>query len=570
VLSEEDYTGTLTSIITRDYFPALPALNRDAAILQKRFEGDVSSVIAIRRGARQVEAREELLNQLEETEEIIALHHGGIRKRARPLDRETIDGFHQRVTSEDNAEFEENMRREISEKTQRMNLIYQTKGENFKKLGVLLTNNSVDNLDETSNITKDRRQLNVCNTPLLASDYFNAPVERIQSAGTNAHGENRTTRNALFFTPNHLEHSTLGNDVHEKIEFGPQNSTLDDSKIMPPPMSITKSSSIIPVTNSLCINALEGKSDCLVEYKVKPKYDPNSIEKMIVPSNTRFDYQSSSHLAVPSCSKSIEIGSNETSLLEYETDASTTTDLDATPASISLEREKRINHKERSRNTFVAMTPTIIPGRDDDSPLVTWGRVASTPLALGLGDEKNETSQPTLADGDQKLIIPNSFQLPQENEKEIAAKKAEVMLSKRAECYHQSSNKLTHGEREVQGIENRNSSKNATVIGRTSLTPAARSLLERAAPSKSKCFLSKATPKATPRSSSSFGTALRNSYMSSSNSISMKSGRSHKSSTINKATPLFSTLSTIQPATFFEVKRKGGSDRTSTSGLLKE
>jgi protein DGCR14 len=568
VLSEEDYTGTLTSIITRDYFPALPALNRDAAILKKRSEGDVSSVIAIRRNARQIEAKEELVNQLEETEEIVALHNGGKRKRARPLERETVDGFHQRVTSEDNAEFEENMRREVVENRQRMDLIYQTSGEKMKNLGGLLTN--IGDTDETRNIPKDAGKLNLCNTPLLASDYFNAPVERIQCAGTNADGKNKTIRNALFFTPEQLGHSTKEN-VLEKIDLWP-NSMLDDSQIMPPPKSIKSLPSIVPMIDSIGLNVFERKPECLVEFKVQPTHDPNSTEKMIVPSNTRFDYQGSSRVIEPCYSKSLDTGSKEISQLEYDTDTSVTTDLDATPVSISMERKQRVDHKERTRNTFVAMTPTIIPGKDTDSPIVTWGRVASTPLALGLEGKRNEISQQTVTENDDNLIV-SSFQLPQENKKEIVAKRAEQLLSKRAECYKQSRNKMRNGEQDIQQSEMEKSRNNkiTTVIGRaSSLTPAALSLLGRAARNKSNCFLSKSSIGVTPRSSSSFGTALRNSYSSSSNTASIASAGSRKSSTINKATPMSSAFSVTQPASYLVGKRKDGNGTVSTSGLLKK
>lgn len=563
ILSEEDYTGTLTSIITRDYFPAIPALNRDAVLLQKRAEGDISSVIAIRRDACQAEAREELLNQLEETEEIIALHHSGIRKRARPLERETVDGFHQRAASEDNAEFEENMRREVSEKRQRMDLIYQTSGENFQKLGVLLTNS--DNSGETRDTSKDARKLNLCNSPLLASDYFNAPVERIQCAGIGADGNSRTNRNALFFTPDHLENSAQESpfDKSEGSVYWPKL-IMDDSTLMPPPMPVKNPSSSIPVIDSLCNNVLVRKTDGAinrVEYIAKPRYDPHSTEKMIVPSNTRFKYQNSSRIVAPCCIESIDIASNETaSQIEYETETSASTDLDATPMSISMERQKRIDHKERIRNTFVAMTPTIIPGTDNDSPIVTWGRVASTPLALGSEGKRNETSC------DENVNI-SSFQLPQENKKEIAAKRAEQLLSTRGECYKQSRNKVLH----ETPMEKSQNDETATVIGRaSSLTPAARSLLESATPSRSKLFLSKSSVEATPRSSSSFGTALRNSYASSSSTTRFASGRSQKSSTINKATPILSSVATIQPASFLVGKSKDCMGRISTSGLLKK
>ena len=69
VLTEEQYTTTLKKIITRDYYPSLPSLYRDAAVLQKRSEGDTAGAIAVRRAARKIESFEEKRRLQEENEE---------------------------------------------------------------------------------------------------------------------------------------------------------------------------------------------------------------------------------------------------------------------------------------------------------------------------------------------------------------------------------------------------------------------------------------------------------------------------------------------------------------------
>lgn len=570
ILSEEEYTSTLTSIITRDYFPALPSLSRDAAILQKRSEGDIASAVAIRRAARQLEANEELCQQLEDTEEILASQNGGVRKRARPLERESIDGFHQRVTSEDNAEFEENMKREAIEKKQRMDLVYQTSGENFKKLGLLLANDDGACSSSTDDGTKNHPRLSLCNTPLMASDQFNPPVQKIQSAGTTVDGKNKTHRNSLFFTPEHIQNNALEDCGLEKgevmqIESG---SCVDMSASMPPPPPINNAL-VKPVSHSLSITAKNQKNVGqmnLVEYLAKPKNDPTSNEKVIVPSNTRFYYQSASRIEVPYSSNKIKEVGIKTSQLEYETDSSATTDLDATPLSLSMERTKRIKQIERDRETYVAMTPLIVPGRDDDSPIVTWGRVASTPLVIGPSHKPEAVPECTRIDENV-----SGFQLLAENEREIAARKAEQVLAKRADCFKEANKSKGRKMGSDFKMGKVMSDRTIASLDRTlSLTPAARSLLERATPHKSSHLTPKTSAMMTPSSCSSFGSVLRTSYTPSQKTMKLSSNRNQKLGDITKATPTVSTSATKAPISFVNRHADDIKVGTSTSGLLKK
>ena len=560
VLTEEEYTNTLSSIITRDYYPSLPSLYRDAAILQKRSEGDIASAVQIRRAARNLATHEELKAQSDEMEEIIAKENGGIRKRARSLDRENLDGFHQRVTTEDNTEFEENMKREVKEKKQMMDIVYQSSGSDYRKVGQMLLGNST----EFAAKTNDSKRLQLCDTPLMASDEFNAPVERIQVAGTTIEGKNKTYRNALFFTPQHLTEGSDDRFVSSQPGHTPTQLLLEDSKMMPPP-SRNAASSLVHMETSLSTiqsNRKDNNRMHMVEYKAKPLSIHGSNTKQIVPSNTRFQFQTESRIVVSASNRSIEPEPAPATLkkLVYDTDSSAVTDLDASPLSITLERKRRLQRIERDRNTFVTMTPLIIPGRDDGSPIMTWGDVASTPLVT-RGDESNEysvNSMPSQYSG--------NYELPIEDRREAVVKIAEDKLAKKAKRFKNAGKKVSDGKY----------MSNSSVSDRaSSLTPAARALLARSTSNLS----SRVSSNSSARSSSAFGSALRSSYTPRSEKATDNSARSGRRSNLNRATPLISTMypckNDMGRDIVFSNKAKESTEKErhdnniSTSGLLK-
>ena len=90
VLSEEEYVSNLTDIVTRDFYPAVPSLQRDISILDCRSRGDIMGAIAVRRQARLEAAAHESIDNKKDGTVI------------------SITEFHQSATSEDNAEFEKN------------------------------------------------------------------------------------------------------------------------------------------------------------------------------------------------------------------------------------------------------------------------------------------------------------------------------------------------------------------------------------------------------------------------------------------------------------------------------
>lgn len=633
ILSEEEYSSTLSQIITRDYYPALSSLNRDAAILQKRSEGDISGAVAIRRAARSIAISEELNGKSEEVEELIASANGGIRKRPRPIERENVDGFHERVTSEDNADFEINMRQEAMLKRKQMDLVFNTSGSGYKNVGRMLLEHGtgtetdggvVGNRDDNSAKEKRESRLSLCDTPTTASDEFNPPVQRIQAPGTTIDGENKTDRNSLFFIPNHYEALSTSKSSSTSTStsiFTQSNMTLmynDESanstnvllKDMPPPSSRSSCDEIVtslPPNRRLVTSSRKNKSARteivlrsnqnmiqmkmqLVEYRAKPINMPKSnSEKQIIPLNTRFSFQNESRIVAASSNTmqrhTVEANSTECHKLNrYDTDSSTT-DLDASPRPLDMERKARLRRVERDRNTFVTMTPIILPGNrnqygggedyhdddddddydDNDSPIITWGNVASTPLVTGgdpllLSNQKNS--------GEENEV---DFRLPAKDDREIAAKTAASKVSKQTERFKQAGQMKGTGRKSISRARsaNRHPSTFNFSDRASSLTPAARSLLERSTPSYSirnaKKNHSLATLNSSARSSSAFGSALRSSYTP--NIHKSSRSRSLQKSHIHNATPIASSNGPRHTSTYKisnEAKDGGG-----TSGLLK-
>merc|ERR1712232_1335586 len=101
------------------------------------------------------------------------------------------------------------------------------------------------------------------------------------------------------------------------------------------------------------------------------------------------------------------------------------------------------------------MTPQIIPGAGNESPITTWGTIDGTPLVLS---GSTNTSEP-------------SFRMPKTSERESAANKAETLMAKRT--------KLASSTAKTKTKKRRDTAK-------SSLTPAALSLLEKTKRSQSK------------------------------------------------------------------------------------
>jgi hypothetical protein len=476
VLTEEEYSAKLSAIIQRDYYPDLVELERQTAVNQRREEGDLAGALAVRRAARQLQQHEESMVEQERLEEEEALvltvptetaseqqqalveHDGvggdgvGLRRTPRPLERESLTGFHARVTSEDNVAFEETQQKELEAR--------RRERERANGNGSLL-------LGPTSKVTQSRSSIAAAASPfLLASDEF-------------------------------LPESNAPDYFH--------NNCHDDScALMPPPSAVDRNQR----------EEIRIPKDALVEYIPKA----TGLQKKIEPSATRFP-RPNTVVRRPEDSHfegSDDDGDSSSSTeCDYSTDAST--DLDATPIRpIGQEQRQGWKRKRREQETLVQMTPLIVPGQHgaNESPLVTWGAVASTPVVLGQQSRQHD-------DNDVKVEPPryveikvepprSSYSMPDQNPREQAAAVALGKLEERARKSRSAGTPILDRNNKV-----------------SSMTPAA------------KAFLAKSSNRNTgrplsARSGSAFASALRSSYSRTPNSRSGRSASTTSSSVRQK------------------------------------
>ena len=229
VLSEEEYVSTLSEIIERDYYPALNSLKRDVSILEKRKEGDIAGAVAIRRAARKLEQAKQMELQQElilETSTTSSTSTGSskVRSIARPLHHESVDGFHQRVTSEDNQEFHQ-----------------QYQNQSNQQL-LLLTHQTNKNIHS-----------------------HNKSFMMIQPASTNP----------LFFPPSHHNNNNNNNNNH----------LLLDSLKMPPPPNKTSTKQLSKQLLVEYIPKPKNEKDILIQPS-QTRFSHQSQSRLSHPNNT--------------------------------------------------------------------------------------------------------------------------------------------------------------------------------------------------------------------------------------------------------------------------------------------
>jgi protein DGCR14 len=465
VLSEEEYTSTLSAIVQRDFFPDLPDLERQVAVLDRRSKGDRAGVVTVRRAARALEEHDEALQEQEEEDENDLSDELHIRKRARPLHRETLTGFHARATNEDDDEFDSQQKNQVQADRERLETIFRPS----------------DPSRTLSRLTMGSDQIQVTPNHIAASEW-NAPK----------------VRNALFFVPTPQIKS--GQETEPKLwtdgsshEFERSHLMLNENQCrdaalaltMPPPARVQK--------------------HALVEYIPK-----HALEKKIDPVQTRFPPRQPVPFRPPLAPLQTESDTDG-----FSTDAST--DLDAPYRPIEQERQALSRKVRREQETFVNMTPLVIPG-SGNTPIMTWGTVSGTPVVLS-GQE--------VADGGSQ-----SFSLPNENERDQAAQNAQSELERRAKRAKSSS---MRSKRKASATERR------TGVG--SLTPAAMSLFEKTkrtgslSPAGMSFFKGNKTPS---RSRDAFASALRYSYTPQPRRGASESRQSSSRDHAYKATPMAS------------------------------
>jgi len=463
VLSEETYQRTLTSIVTRDYYPSIPSLRRDLAVLDCRRVGDVAGAIAVRRAARQLAEEEESDRRLRSCpSHAVGLPVG--KRRPDRLDQDDLSGFHARAASEDNAEFEELQAEELLQRQDHWNQVFGAP----QQMAITAAPQSM----------------------LLASDQFNPSPRSDRLSESKTSIEISRARPSLFFTPPHVPPSqqqqqqqnskknrdaSLAGDASHKINA--EQSEMD-SFLMPPP----------PVVDSQ--NTSNGDSN-RVSGTVTATHDPTGIisevhggdmeyQKRIVPSRTRFMFQNESRLPPSSSARRHEAHAVLPSSSNYgdasDTDAST--DLDATPMSLRHERAARDNVLSKQKYEFIPMTPLVHRNIPDDVPFDTNNTIDS-----------------------EKSLLP-TFVLPPKDEREVSVRKAEQKLAKRARQIHSKSTRKQK-ERKVESF----------VLDRAaSLTPAARSLLKKRTSVSGSISSTSSLFSNNVRGSFDLGSALRSTY----------------------------------------------------------
>lgn len=444
VLSEEEYTSTLSSIVARDYFPDIAHLERQDALLDRRSRGDVAGAVAVRRATRRLMEHDEIKAALREQDDLDLVESeesgthkralAGIRKRPRPLEEETLTGFHQRVTNEDDQEFDSNLKQEINLNRQRLDDLFE--GPNA------LTG------QDTSIVE-------------MASDDFTPEANTVAANQWNR----PNIRNGLFFNPTPLLHSKSKGNLYKDNEKSSllldgkkdaQSTSQEVSLMLSPSNQQTKSlilsRSHATKSTTSSQNAIVVSKNELVEYIPK-----HVVEKKIQPAQTRFPSQQIIPLPNRHDGIAPSVGSG-TDEYQSSTNASHSTDLDAPLRPIEQERKLRSRQMKATHGSFVTMTPQILPGAGagSQSPITTWGTVEGTPAVLSGKEIRLEYDAGSKGTG-------SSFRLATESARDRAAQKAEADMARRVKKATSSSS----------------SSKQRTDKSTLSLTPTALSLLDK-------------------------------------------------------------------------------------------
>ena len=488
VLTEEDYTSKLSSIVTRDFFPDVPKLERQNELLDCRLKGDVAGAIAVRRATRRSIQDEELAsiqrhqddNDIVEPEDrsaakssrsiVVSKTSFGrpIRKRPRPLEEETITGFVARATNEDDNNFDSNLKRDLKENKQLINEIYKS-----------------DKNSSTNESTNNSRNIYL----EMASDDFAPEPSRIKC-------DKPGLKNSLFFSPQPISNASRENQEAKTQGLIKASTSTDERSLMPPPTK-KQTSGILQIHHEEKKN--KNKSHIakskLVEYIPK-----QSLEKKIQPSATRF----------PSEDRLFPIGNNSNGIINEEFDSdseagyasSTTgasTDLDAPLKPVEEERYRFQSKQKSEPYRFVRMSPMIFREAGTQSQITSSGSIDDPPKVLSAVDKHLDRN------------APSPFHISAKSERERAAAKAESMLAKRRSKMASSSSRSSSSKRRRKG----------STVGTKrphSLTPAAMSLLKKTKPTRHRsggAFVSELRSSYTPRRNASSSSSSRRSSKSS-------------------------------------------------------
>ena len=372
ILKEDEYQATLSDIISRDYFPHVDELKKQMGLLQHRDAGDTSG------GVRLVKRYHRSSQQSESGESAeqytTSVDSGGLTGASKLFHLESLSGFHARVTSEDNASFDQVQSEETRHQAKISELCNSS--TSFKK-------RAHPALRSSSHVL----------SPLpLASEQFDPPShQRFIS------DYEKEPRNSFFFVPGarqKSDHQMLAvicpSDSSEILNQGRR---ISSTQTMPPPINM---------------------GDI---------YKRNlTSQKEIVPSATRFPVKVLASNPVVNNNWDVE---NQTDYWSSTDDGSETTDLDSSPRfPLHVEKMQAIKQRKRDLSKFVRMTPLVVPGArgtEESSPLITWGAVEGTPLVVPNLDTP----------------VPPMFRLPEMSARDDAATKAQERLCHRPRSLQQ-------------------------------------------------------------------------------------------------------------------------------------
>jgi len=469
---------------------------------------------------------------------------------------------------------------ERKDREKKLGIIYSTKEGKAGRLMIEAATNNTEKEKVVNPYNKASRALMGCDTPIeLSSDLYDAPstgLRLTQDGSANDDDEvrkksavnNGIGRNGLFFQPLHrrLENNPTNTGQLMLTSDGATTSSSGgiflalenntntasgkdddnnkpDNLLMPPPPARQSSAMVKhdnfnnqPSAMKSNIKTIDDRCQ-LVEYLPKPAVPDVNARA------TRFPYQNESRL-LSKTSNSLGHAYNRQSSIQSMgsfTEASDTTDLDASPR--SLERERAARHKARKREneTFIAMTPLIRPGeglstgknqrgeqRVSEEPIMTWGNVQGTPLVLSNsavdGRDASADWEPTCpldansfsSGNDAGSESTPAFDVVDDNRREKLARRAEKKLIERSKTYKGRRRKDDNDDNQsVASSRSASSMASGTSFKRReSLTPAARALLEASNNARQSTKQRKLGQmfQTSARSRDSFGSSLRMSY----------------------------------------------------------
>jgi Nuclear protein Es2 len=487
VLPEEEYQRNLSEVIQRQYYPDLVDLQAQASV-QKRLEaGDVAGAESVRRAAGLLKFHDALVQQAEIEEEEGDESDGGgygsnlLRSKPRPLHLETLTGFHARVTSEDNADFETAQTEEM-----RQNRIERAK--------MLLLTTSAEHGGSQQPAPNPQQPLwPGGETPLfLASDAFDAPP-----SATRPKAKEAPVENGFFFVPSIVEPSRMYNeeDSNQKL-------------LMPPPSS--KTTQRLAATASAASATTPTIANALVEYIPK-----NYTEKRIEPANTRFPAQSQLTNLITSSLGSAHFSHRH---LEGDTEDEESTHSsfrDGSPAGAATDSETDLDRDSVDGSSVTSDRLHELRRQAQKRKEREWQTlVPLSPAASVAGNDRRDDVNQSLAmdPSSSSSSQSSSFQLPPTLPREVVAERAHELSQRRSKRAGQVSSSASSARSRRIGGDSNSNSRHLFSSASASDAPSVRSALSR---SGSRGPVGRPESSSAGRlmvSRSALGTALRSAY----------------------------------------------------------